>query len=433
MTSTEIYTQGAIVAGLLALSAIFSSSETAITSISLAKIRQLKEEDEKKANLLKKIKIKIGDVLATILIGNNIVNIAATAILSNLTMNIDAFKGKYSTLITTFIMTVLVLIFGEITPKSFATQNSLKVASVVARPLDILTIIFKPVLIVLTKITNVLIKLLGGEIAGNNPFVTEEEIRSLVEVGEEEGILEHQEKEMIQNIFEIDDLVVTEVMLPRIDIIAIEDGASIKEALQIITECGHSRIPVYKETIDNIIGVLYAKDLLQYSLSKLDELKIKTIAKLIRPAYYVPETKKANLLLKELQQMQIHMAIVLDEYGGTEGLVTIEDILEVIVGDIFDEYDNEVNLIKKINEKNYLIQADISLEEMNDQFDLNLPEEDFDSLGGYIFSTLGRVPANGDKVEFETIAMEVTKMENRRVILIKLTKKDKIDVENEEE
>lgn len=422
MSSTEIYTRVIILIILLALSAIFSSSETALTSITSAKIMQLKEEDEKKAKLLKRVKLKMGDVLSTILIGNNIVNIAATAILADLTSNISFGKGN-STLITTIIMTVLILIFGEITPKSFATQNSTKVAVKVSRPLEILAFIFKPVLIVLTKITNVFIKMLGGEILVNGPFVTEEDIRSLVDVGEEEGILKHQEKEMIQNIFDIDDLEVGEVMLPRIDMIALDDQTTIKEALDLIVECGHSRIPVYKDTIDDIVGVLYAKDLLPFSFFKCDseELREKTITELMRPAYYVPETKKANLLLKELQLKQTHIAIVLDEYGGTEGLVTIEDILEEIVGDIFDEYDNEVDLIKKLDEHNFLIQADISLEEINEQFGLDLPEEDFESLGGYVFNILGRVPVIGDKVERENVIIEVITLLNRRVTSVKLT------------
>lgn len=428
LSSTEIYSRVVILIALLALSSIFSSSETAITAVSLSKIRQLREENEKQAELLKRVKIKMGDILSTILIGNNIVNIGATAILADLTNGILSNRppgvlGDNATLITTIVMTILILIFGEITPKSFATQNPVKVAVKVARPLEILAVIFKPLLIVLTKITNVVIKGLGGEVLKNGPFVTEEEIRSLVDVGEEEGILQYQEKEMIQNIFEIDDLEVGEVMLPRIDMIALECETSIKEALDLIIECGHSRIPVYKENIDDIVGVLYAKDLLPFSFFKYDseELSEKSITELMRPAYYVPETKKANLLLKELQLKQTHMAIVLDEYGGTEGLVTIEDILEQIVGDIFDEYDNEVDSVSKIDEDTYEIQADISLEEINELFNLDLPAEDFDSLGGYIFNTLGRVPVIGDKLEQKYMIMEVSTLLNRRVTSVKLT------------
>jgi len=418
LSSIDIYIRGAIVFILLFFSAIFSGSETALTSITVAKIRQLKEYNEEGANILKRIKLKINTILATILIGNNLVNIAATAILTELT--VELFHGTGATFIATGIMTLLILIFGEITPKTFASQNQEKVAIKVARPLEILSLIFKPILIILTSVTNVLIRMLGGEVGGNIPFVTEEEIRSLVDVGEEEGILRHQEKEMIEGIFEIDDIDVTEVMVPRIDIVAISDNSSVNEALDKIIAFGHSRIPVYKDTIDNITGILYAKDMLPFVFIKGDQFKEKSITDLMRLAYYVPETKKVSQLLKEIQLKKIHMAIVLDEYGGTEGLVTIEDILEEIVGDILDEYDNEIDLIEKIDENTFLIKAEVSLEEINELFEINLPEEDFDSLGGYVFSILGRVPIQGDTVKYANLNMTIIKVHNRRVKVIEI-------------
>jgi len=318
------------------------------------------------------------------------------------------------------IMTVLILVFGEITPKSYAAQNPIKVAVKVARPLEILSFVFKPILIVLTSITNFIIKMMGGEVLTSTPFVTEEEIRSLVDVGEEEGVLKHQEKEMIEGIFEIDDIDVTEVMVPRIDIIAVSEDAEMQEALDLIITYGHSRIPVFKDTIDNITGVIYAKDLLPFASSKDKRIEEKPITELMRAAYYVPETKKVSQLLKELQQKKIHMAIVLDEYGGTEGLVTIEDILEEIVGDILDEFDSEIDLIEKINENLYLVKAEVSLEEINEIFDTDLPEEDFDSLGGFVFGTLGRVPVQGDEVTYDNLKMTVTKVHNRRIRIIEV-------------
>ena len=418
MSDINIYVRFGIVVVLLFFSGLFSSSETAITSITIAKIRQLREHEEESANILKRMKRKTGDILATILIGNNLVNIAATAILTELTGVI--FKGQSSTFIATLIMTVLILVFGEITPKSYAAQNPIKVAVKVARPLEILSFVFKPILIVLTSITNFIIKMMGGEVLTSTPFVTEEEIRSLVDVGEEEGVLKHQEKEMIEGIFEIDDIDVTEVMVPRIDIIAVSEDAEMQEALDLIITYGHSRIPVFKDTIDNITGVIYAKDLLPFASSKDKRIEEKPITELMRAAYYVPETKKVSQLLKELQQKKIHMAIVLDEYGGTEGLVTIEDILEEIVGDILDEFDSEIDLIEKINENLYLVKAEVSLEEINEIFDTDLPEEDFDSLGGFVFGTLGRVPVQGDEVTYDNLKMTVTKVHNRRIRIIEV-------------
>lgn len=419
MTDISLYIRIAIVFILLLFSALFSSSETAITSIPIAKIRQLKDEDEESAEILKGMKRKTNDIIATILIGNNIVNIAATAVLTELILQLP-FSGKNSTLIATAIMTVLILIIGEITPKSFAAQNPVSVAVKVARPLEFLSIVFKPILYILTSLTNGIIKLLGGEILTNTPFVTEEEIRSLVDVGEEEGTIKHQEKEMIEGIFEINDIDVTEVMVPRIDIVAVSEEATVREALDLIITYGHSRIPVFKDTIDNIVGILYAKDMLPFVSINNQGFDEKRIADLMRVAYYVPETKKVNQLLRELQQQKVHIAIVLDEYGGTEGIVTIEDILEEIVGDILDEYDNEIDLIKKINENVYIVKADVSLEEINEIFETDLPEEDFDSLGGFVFSSLGRVPLQGDIITYDNLQMTVIELENRRILSIEI-------------
>lgn len=418
MSEIDIFIKAGIVLTLLFFSGFFSSSETALTAITAAKIRQLKDHDEQSADILMRMKKQLNQILTTILIGNNVVNIAATAILTQVTAEI--FTGSRGTLIATGIMTVLILIFGEITPKTFAAQNPERIAVKVSMPLLIFSKILKPIIILLNKITSIIIKMFGGKTGENNPFVTEAEIRSMVNVGEEEGILKHQEKEMIEGVFDIDDTDVGDVMVPRIDIIATSEDTLLKNALDLFIAYGHSRIPVYKDTIDNITGIVYAKDILPFVSSSVDEINEKTVKSLTRKAYYVPETKKVNQLLKELQQKKIHMAIVLDEYGGTEGLVTIEDILEEIVGDILDEYDNEIDLIKKIEDGKYLVMAEVSLEEINEVFEVDLPEDDFDSLGGYIFSSLGRVPIHGDTVQYQNLVMTVVKLHNRRIKQIEI-------------
>ncbi|NBI07011.1 hemolysin family protein [Senegalia massiliensis] len=422
MSDNFLYVRLGILFILLILSGIFSSSETAITTLKIARIRKLRESDQKKALLLERIKKQINIMLSTILIGNNLVNILATAILTEVTVEI--FQGSSSTLVSTGIMTILILIFGEITPKTYAAQNPEKISVLIARPLILLSLIFKPILIVLNFITGFFIKLMGGDINNTGPFVTEEEIRSLVDVGEEEGVVKLQEKEMIENIFEIDHIDVGDVMVPRIDIIAVSEDDSMEVALEKITKYGHSRIPVYKESIDDIVGILYAKDVLPFIGFKDVNLNETKIVDIMRNAYYVPETKKVNKLLRELQYHKVHMAIVLDEYGGTEGLVTIEDILEEIVGDILDEYDVDVDLIEKINENTYNVKAEVSLEDINELFKTDFPEEEFDSLGGYIFNTLGRVPVKGDKLDSDKINITVKKVTNRRVILVEITKKN---------
>ncbi len=430
MVTTDLYIRGAIILALLTLSAIFSGSETAITGITISQIRKLKEEDEGAADILISMKKRINDILSTILIGNNLVNIAATSLVTEMTIKL--LGGGNSLLIATAVMTVMVLIFGEITPKSYASQNPIRVAKRVYKPLKGLTFIMTPIVFILNKITSVVIRIIGGEVTTGS-LVTEEDIRSLVDAGEEEGILKVQEKEMIQNIFDIDDLDVAEVMVPRIDIIALPKETTIRELVDSPVDFGFSRIPVYDESIDNIIGILYAKDIIPIALDETKKTAEITVAEIMRDAHYVPETKKVNVLLKELQLKKIHMAIVLDEYGGTEGLVTIEDILEEIVGEIFDEYDSEVNLIRKIGQDKYIVQGDISLDEVNDTFDADLPVDDFDSLGGFIFSTLGRIPEEGDRVDFQNLEFKVLGMENRRVLELEMIVKEKLEEEDEKE
>ncbi|WBW99119.1 hemolysin family protein [Oceanirhabdus sp. W0125-5] len=404
---------------LLILSGMFSSAETSIMGMSIAKIKQMEEVDEKGAKTLKRLKKKLSNILITILIGNNLVNIAATALLTELT--VEYFAGANAAIITTVIMTILILIFGEITPKTYASQNPEKVAVKVGSLLEFLDFLFKPISLILKFITNFIIKTLGGDIDHISTFVTEEEIRSLVDVGEEEGIVNAQEREMIDGVFDIDEMNVSEIMVPRIDVVAVEESSSLCEILEIIRDYGHSRIPVYKESIDNIIGIIHAKDLLILDIVNMNEDDSADISSLMRPAFYVPENKKISDLLVEFKQKKTHMAIILDEFGGTEGIVTIEDVIEEIVGDIFDEYDDEVKLIEKISDKHYIVKGDIDLEEIEELFNVEFPEEEnYGSLGGYIFNTLGRVPLEGDKVEYRGLKMSVKKVYNRRIIQIEI-------------
>jgi putative hemolysin len=331
-------------------------------------------------------------------------------------------------------MTTLILIFGEISPKSYAAQNAEKVALKTSGILQFLQVIFKPLLWLFTTISNLVIRIAGGEMRGVTAVVTEEEIMSLVDVGEEEGVVKHQEREMIEGVFEIDEAEVSDIMIQRIDMVAIEDHTSVEEVIALVMEKGHSRIPVYRESIDNIIGIVYAKDLLKIAADAKRDLKTAKLNELLREAYYIPEGKKLSKLLKELQLKKVHMAIVLDEYGGTEGLVTIEDILEEIVGEIFDEYDSEEKKIEQIADNKYIITGDMDLEEVEDAFDVKFSDEDkedYDSVGGYIFNTLDRVPKNGDKVEHEGLIFIVKKVMKRRVkeVFVEILEKFEEEIE----
>ena len=388
---------------LIMLSSLFSGAETALTSMNVIKIKQLHNKGVKQAEVLERLINQSPKILATILIGNNIVNIAATAIATGLTYKL--VSGNV-TLFVTLVMTVVILVFGEITPKTYSAHNPERVAIRLARPVELFSHLLYPILKILNIITGFLIKVLGGNLNVNKALVSEEEIKTLVDVGEEAGILERDEKEMINSIFEIGDIEATEVMVPRIDMIYLEEDATLQEAVNVVIDFGYSRVPVIKDTIDNVIGILYAKDLLLYARNEGAIQKKFDLKKLMRSAFYVPESKKVRELLKEMQKEKVHIAIVLDEYGGTLGLVTIEDILEEIVGEILDEYDDEIDLIEYLGENGLIVNAKASIEEINKLLSINLPEDEYESIGGFVFNLLGRIPIAGDKIEFDDISIK---------------------------
>jgi gliding motility-associated protein GldE len=403
---------------LFLLSAFFSGSETAYLAVSRAKIRKLAKDGDPRAQVLLHLIEHPNRVLVTILVGNNLVNITAASLATSLA--IEAFGSK-GIGIATGVVTLIVLIFGEITPKSYSATNAEKVALFVARPIYLLMKLLAPLVLLLSKFAKLLVKSFGGEVK-LGPFITEEELKMLVEVGEEVGAIEKEEKEMISGIFEFGETDVREVMVPRIDMKCIDAKESIETARKLILETGHSRIPVYEGSIDNIIGILYAKDLLKYLNSK--GAKPKSLREIIRPAYFVPETKKLDDLLREFQQNRVQIAIVVDEYGGTAGMVTLEDILEEIVGEIKDEYDvAEEEPLEHIDEKQVIVDARMSIHDVNEALDINLPEEEFDTIGGLVFNTIGRIPSPGDEVEIDGVKLRVEKMRGRRIMKVRVIRK----------
>lgn len=406
---------------LVLLSSLFSGAETALTSMNIIKVRQLKKKGVKQAAVLERIINQSQKILATILIGNNIVNIAATAIATELALKL--FDGKNVVLFVTIVMTMTILVVGEITPKTYASHNPEKVAIKLGRPVEVLSAILYPILNIINFITGFFIKILGGDINTDKVLTSEEEIKTLVDVGEEAGILQKGEREMINSIFEIGDIEASEVMVPRIDMIFIEEDATLQDALNVVIDFGYSRIPVIKDTIDNVIGILYAKDLLQHTRNEVELHKEFDIKKIMRLAYYVPESKKASELLKEMQKEKVHICIVLDEYGGTLGLVTIEDILEEIVGDILDEYDDEIELIEHLGDKGLIVNAKASIEKINKVLMINLQEDEYESIGGFVFNILGRIPVTDDVIEFDDVIIKVLSMHNRRIKQLEILKK----------
>lgn len=401
---------------LLLLSALSSTTETALTSVSRIKVKRLVEEKVHGAVALERMLEHPSRFLSTILLLNNLVNIGAASLA---TVLVAQYFHHYVAAISTGIVTFLILVYGEITPKAFAIQNAERIALLAARPTSFLCAILYPIAHVFILISNFFIRLFGGKTMREGPFVTEEEIKTLVTVGEEEGVIEEEEKEMIHSIFEFGDTIAKEVMVPRMDMVCVESDAPIKEVLNLVVREAHSRIPVYEETIDNIVGIVHARDLLAYLAKGAMDVPIR---ELVRPAYYVPETKKVNELLRELQKKRQHMAVVVDEYGGTAGLITIEDLLEEIVGEIFDEYDLEETLIEHIDDRNIRVDARINLDEINEILGVNLPGYDYETVGGFVYNLFGKIPAPGEKVVFEDLIFTVEEVQKRRISKILITK-----------
>ncbi|MEC9488542.1 MAG: hemolysin family protein [Halanaerobium sp.] len=400
---------------LLLCSAFFSGSETALMVANRVKLRELSQEGNKKAGTVESMLKHPERLLTTILVGNNLVNIAASAIATSLAISFFGGKGVG---IATGVMTILVLTFGEIIPKSFSAQRPERMSMRVAPYIRYLGIILTPVIKVFVWLTHKVNMLGGIQPGGQSHFVTEEEILRYVHVGEREGIIERKEKEMINSIFEFGDTLVKEVMIPRIDIVAVEANTKLPILLKLFQEKGHSRVPVYKETIDDIIGVVYAKDLLIFVEEGLETpVEIK---KIMREAYYVPEAKRVDQLLTELQKERIHMAIVLDEYGGTAGIVTIEDLIEEIVGEIQDEYDQEEREIEFLGDGEILVDGRVDIDELNDLLDISLPAEDYETISGFILSRLGYLPEEGEELQFADLMLKVDQVENHRILKIKL-------------
>lgn len=399
---------------LLLMSAFFSASETALTSLSKIRIRHMVEEGVKGADKIEKLIANPNKLLGSILVGNNIVNIGASALATSIAMR---EWGDGGVAIATGIMTVLVLIFGEITPKSLAAQNSESVSLRVVGIINIIVIVFKPVVTVFTHISAPIIKLLGGQTTKNQPFITQEELKTIVDVSEEEGVLEIDEKKMIHNVFEFGDLQVKDVMVQRVDIIAIDIESSYDEIMDIIKEEQFSRMPVYRETIDDIVGILNVKDLL---ISQNQDKDNFSIEKIMREPYYTFEFKKNLDLFKNMQKERVYMAVVLDEYGGTVGIVTIEDLVEEIMGEIEDEYDDEDKEIDIVKEDEYIVAGSARIDDLNELIGTTIESEEFDSVGGFVIGVLGRLPELGEVVEYENIKFIIEKLDKNRIMKVRI-------------
>jgi len=399
----------------LILSGFFSASETAYFSISTSDIERMRHKKDYGSKQVVQLLAQPRKLLITIIIGNTIVNIGAASLAAIVTLDIcDTFgiDPKIGILIDVIIVTFVILIVAEIIPKVAAVKNSKKIARIFALPLTIFYYLFSPIVSIFHALTQWLTSIFN--VGKDRLLLSEDELRSIVDMGEEKGTLQEDEKEMIHSIFEFGETTVKEIMIPRIDMVCISIDSKLESLLSLIKKHLHSRIPLYKEKVDNIIGIIYAKDLLPFVNRRSNGDT--NLEKLARPAYFVPEQKKIDELLREFQTQRIHMAIVVDEYGGTSGIVTLEDIIEEIVGEIQDEHDSEQPLYQKISEKEFLVDGGMDLEEMNEELNLNLPtEEGVETLAGFLFGLFGSVPKEKQSVSYENTKFVIEKVIRRRI------------------
>lgn len=406
--------QGMFLGILILLSGFFSATETALFSLNRIRILDMADKGHKKAKIILEMLDNPNKLIATILIGNNVVNIGASALATSLFITLFGSTGVG---IATGVMTLLVLIFGEVTPKTFATQNAEKWSLGVIKFIKFLSVILTPVIRVMSYLTDMLLKFMGND-GKKAPAITEDELKILVNAGKEEGFIGESQQEMINSIFDFDETIVKEIMVPRIDMVTVDIEQTIPSVIARVIEAGHSRLPVYKDNIDNIVGILYAKDLLKHVYRDLDQLKIKNI---MRKPYYIPRTKNIRDLLAELRQAKVHIAIVLDEYGGTAGMVTIEDVLEEIVGEIQDEYDVEEDTIRFLEDGSILLTSRASICDINETLGTDLPEDDnYETISGLVFHYIGHVPKEGQEVKIDNVKIKVEKIVGQRVEKVKL-------------
>ena len=399
---------------LLIGSGFFSASETALMSLSRIKIRHMEEDGVRGAKLVSSLLENSNRLLSSILVGNNIVNIAATSISTSLFITLWGEQGVAA---ATALMTVLVLIFGEITPKTISANNPEKVSIFVAKPIKVFMVILSPIVWVFNVITKVIFKLLGVDDDGVKPFITEEELKTMVNVSHEEGVLEMEEREIINNVFEFGDMQAKEAMVQRLDMIAIDLEDSYDEIIELFKQEKLSRMPVYEETIDDIIGILNIKDIIFLSDEEIENFDIKQY---IRDPFFTYEFKKITQLLEEMKREKSQMAIVVDEYGGTAGLITIEDLVEVIVGDIEDEYDEEEDEIQVISPTEYLVEGSTKISDVNEILDIELESEEFDSIGGYIIGYIKHIPEENELIEVDGIKFNIESVDKNRIKKIRI-------------
>lgn len=424
---------------LVMLNAFFAAAEIALVSVRRTRIKQLVEEGNARAEVVQRLLDRPTNFLATVQIGVTMVGFLASAFAA---VSIASIPAKWlaamgvpqahavAVVLITFMVGFVTLVLGEIAPKSLAMQHAERLALWVAGPIRALSLMALPAVKVIGFASDLVVRPFGAHVRFTNPILTEEELKMLVEAGEEEGVIEVEEKQMIHSIFDFTDTVARQVMVPRTDMHCAPVTATLDELLEVITATGHSRIPIYEDNVDNIIGVVHAKDLLPVLWHDRDRFDTRAV---MREAYFIPETKDVDELLAEFRHGNIQMAIVRDEYGGTAGLVTVEDLLEEIVGEIRDEYDMEEPLLQMISEHEALVNARMNVDDLNEQMGIRIPEsEEYETIGGFVFDLFGRQANEGETVSYQNIDFVVDSVESGRLQRIRVTRTDRPVIPDEE-
>lgn len=408
---------------LLAFSAFFSASETAFSSLNKIRLRNYAEEGNKKAKRALHIAEDFDRLLSTILIGNNVVNMASASLATVLATAM--FGGPSGAALATVVMTILVLIFGEILPKSIAKENSEQIAMKTGGLLSLLIRVLSPIVFVFVKIKEGTVRLMKG--AEDQPSVTEEELKYIVESIEQEGVLEQQESALVQSALDFDEIMVQEILTPRVDLVTLNVESSIQEALPIVLDAHFSRIPVYRDSVDNIIGVLQVRDLLKSVVQRRES----ELSHLLTDCVYIHKTMKISALLAELKAKKLHLAVVTDDYGGTMGIVTMEDVLEQLVGDIWDESDEVIHELVETAQNTYMVSGDMNVFELLDAMEVDERgfESDYNTVGGWAMEMLGHIPENGEQYQYKNLKITVMIVEEQRIICLRVVKAEPVQAE----
>lgn len=416
MDSIGIY--GVVIVLLTAASAFFSSSETALLSANQIRLRQAATEGDKSSLMVLRLLEKPQDMISSILIGNNIVNIASSAVA---TVLFTRLLGASGPVVATAVMTVVVLVFGEVMPKTVAQEQPELVSKKIAKPISVISVILKPAVFLLGAFTTWVNRLLFPDV-GDKPTITEEEFKTLVEVGEEEGVLESAERTYIDNVLDFSSATASDMMKPRTSVVALDVEAEQDEILALLRENRYSRVPVYSDSIDNIIGILYMKDVVR-TLATGSKLELE---EMLRDPYFIGESAVADRIFREMKARNLSIAVVVDEYAGTSGIITMEDILEELVGNIDDEYDLENRAMILLDAGVFLIDPELRIDEVNDHFRLDLESEKSDSIGGFVIEQLDRIPKVGEVIRYGDIVFTVNEMQGLKLTKLKMDLRERL-------